>query len=32
MITITLGTDDEEVILNAFAQYDEGDGKCDEQK
>jgi Ca2+-binding EF-hand superfamily protein len=26
------GTDDEEVILNAFAQYDEGDGKCDEQK
>jgi len=24
----TQGTDDEEVILNAFAQYDEGDGKC----
>ncbi|RWS12459.1 myosin regulatory light chain 2-like protein [Dinothrombium tinctorium] len=22
------GTDDEQVILNAFAQYDEGDGKC----
>lgn len=24
------GTDDEAVILNAFAQYDEGDGKCNE--
>jgi len=24
------GTDEESVILNAFAQYDEGDGTCDE--
>jgi len=27
----TQGTDEEEVILNAFAQYDEGDGKCKEE-
>lgn len=26
----TQGTDEEEVILNAFAQYDEGDGLCNE--
>jgi len=25
------GTDDEQVILNAFAQYDEGDGTCKEE-
>jgi len=25
------GTDDESVILNAFAQYDEGDGTCKEE-
>lgn len=24
------GTDDEQVILNAFAQYDDGDGTCGE--
>jgi Ca2+-binding EF-hand superfamily protein len=24
------GTDDEQVILNAFAQYDDGDGTCSE--
>jgi Ca2+-binding EF-hand superfamily protein len=27
----TQGTDEEEVILNAFAQYDEGDGLCKEE-
>lgn len=26
------GTDDEDVILNAFAQYDDGDGKCSSDK
>jgi len=26
------GIDEEDVILNAFAQYDEGDGKCSEEK
>ncbi len=26
-----LCTDEEEVILNAFAQYDEGDGLCKEE-
>lgn len=25
------GTDDEQVILNAFAQYDEGDGTCGQE-
>ncbi len=25
------GTDEEEVILNAFAQYDEGNGLCNEE-
>jgi len=25
------GTDEEDVILNAFAQYDEGDGLCREE-
>jgi Ca2+-binding EF-hand superfamily protein len=28
----TQGTDEEEVILNAFAQYDEGEGLCPEEK
>jgi len=27
----TQGTDEEDVILNAFAQYDEGDGLCKEE-
>jgi len=27
----TQGTDEEEVILNAFAQFDEGEGKCKEE-
>jgi len=27
----TQGTDEEEVILNAFAQYDEGNGLCNEE-
>jgi len=26
------GTDDEDVIMNAFAQYDDGGGKCDQEK
>lgn len=26
------GTDEEDVIMNAFAQYDEGDGKCSSEK
>jgi hypothetical protein len=26
-----LGTDEEDVILNAFAQYDEGEGLCKEE-
>jgi len=25
------GTDDEQVILNAFAQFDDGDGTCKEE-
>jgi len=25
------GTDDEQVVLNAFAQYDDGNGTCDEE-
>jgi len=25
------GTDEEDVIINAFAQYDEGEGKCKEE-
>ncbi len=26
------GTDEEDVIMNAFSRYDEGDGKCHEDK
>ena len=29
-IIITTGTDDEQVVLSAFAQYDDGNGTCDE--
>lgn len=28
----TQGTDEEDVILNAFAQFDEGNGLCNEDR
>jgi len=28
---LILGTDDEQTIVNAFSQYDEGDGTCSEE-